>query len=161
MDTRLSRIVIASAVCLLAAAGLFWLIPAQTGEARAASDIAPAFFPNLSLGICLALGLYLAWDAVRGGRKPQKAASAEEESADDDTLTGKALIADMAVWIAGAVVTMLLLKHAGFIPTGIIVLAAWMVFCGLRSPVLIGLVAIGTPVLLDRLSWYMLTIRLP
>ncbi|MEQ9328087.1 MAG: tripartite tricarboxylate transporter TctB family protein [Rhodospirillales bacterium] len=132
MDTRLSRIVIASAVCLLAAAGLFWLIPAQTGEARAASDISPAFFPNLSLGICLLLGLFLVREAVGGRRKPQKAASAEEEAADDDTLSGRALITDMAIWIAGAVATMLLLKFAGFIPTGIVLLAGWMAFCGRR-----------------------------
>lgn len=161
METRTTRIVVASAVCLLAAAGLLWLIPAQTGDARGATDIAPAFFPNMSLGVCLALGLCLAWDAFRGPREAKRTASAEEESADDDTLTGRALLADMAVWVAASVMAILVLKYAGFIPAGIMLLTGWMLYCGLRSWLLIGLVAIGTPLLLERLSWYVLTIRLP
>lgn len=161
MNSRLSRIVIASAVSLLAAAGLFLLIPAQTGDAGNSTDIAPSFFPNLGLGICLALGMLLLVQAVRGQPDGGGDASAEEEAADDDSLSGLDFACDIVIWIAGSVLTILMLGYAGFIPTGILLIAAWMFYCGMRSPVIIGLVAIGVPVLLERFCWLVLTIRLP
>ncbi|MEQ8709799.1 MAG: tripartite tricarboxylate transporter TctB family protein [Rhodospirillales bacterium] len=162
MQTGTTRLVIALAVCLLAAAGVFWLIPAQTGDARGPTDIAPAFFPTASLGICLVLGLLLLFQALRPAGPPAEGtASAEDSAGEEAGLTGRSLLTDLGLWIAFSVTTMLMLKYAGFIVTGILALAGWMWFCGQRSWIVIGLTSIGVPLLLYQLSWTALTIRLP
>lgn len=162
METRTTRLVIALAVCLLATAGVFWLIPAQTGDARGPTDIAPAFFPTASLGICLVLGLGLLFRALRPATPTAEGAvSAEDAAGEEEGLTGRSLLLDLGLWIGFSVVTMLLLKYVGFIVTGILALAGWMWFCGQRSWMVIGLTAIGVPLVLYQLSWTALTIRLP
>ena len=88
-------------------------------------------------------------------------ASAEDSAGEEEGLTGRRLLMDLGLWIAFSVVTMLLLKYVGFIVTGILALAGWMWFCGQRSWIVIGLTAIGVPLVLYQLSWTALTIRLP
>jgi hypothetical protein len=70
-------------------------------------------------------------------------------------------LADLAIWALASLATFVLLRHAGFLVTGTLVIAAWMLFCGERSPLRIAALALGVPILLDRLSWYALSVPLP
>jgi hypothetical protein len=157
---RATSLVTGAVTALLSAYGVFWLIPAHTGDARTANDIAPAMVPSVALGTCLLLALLL---MVRAWRAPRDAGAAHTtaDTAGNAPVSGPALLADLAIWAFASLATFVLLRHAGFLVTGTLVIAAWMLFCGERSPLRIAALALGVPILLDRLSWYALSVPLP
>ncbi len=146
----------------LACVGIFWLIPAQTQVSPSGVyDLSPSLVPRLSLGLCLLLGLGLALHGWRGrsGRGGPGLARHAATVAEGNSPAGLAF--DVTVWVLSSVPVMLLLDHAGFILTGILLLTGWLLFAGVRSIPVVAGIALILPVSLDRLCWYVLTVELP
>jgi hypothetical protein len=78
-----------------------------------------------------------------------------------NSLSGRGLFFDLAVWAGSSIPMMLALPMIGFIAAGTMLLAGWMVFTGARSIPIIAGVSLALPVFLDRLCWYALTVQLP
>lgn len=156
--------IIGACVVAIAAFGVFWLIPTQTvTSATGENDLSPSLVPTISLGVCLALGLLLMVRAWRDGRQGGDAGSELDEAGEVDEAPRSfgSLVFDLLVWTGSSIAAMLIIPHAGFIMTGAVLLAGWLVFAGARSvPVIVG-VSLLLPVTLDRLCWYALTVQLP
>ncbi len=159
------QIITGASVVLIATVGVLWLIPSQTvTTATGENDLSPSLVPHISMGMCLLLGLLYTVQSWRDGRRAGAEATPElEDSGDVDEAPRSVvgLILDLAVWIASSTATMLIIPHVGFIVTGTILLAGWLVFAGVRSVWIVAAVSLGLPVLLDRLCWYALTVQLP
>lgn len=158
------NLAIGATVAALAAVGNAWLIPAfTTASATGAYDLSPTLVPHISLGLCLVLGLLLCLQSLGARRDGRPAPPGVARTGDGATHSspGVWLFRDLLMWGASSMVTVVLLPRLGFIATATALLAVWLVFAGARRwPVVIG-VAVILPVLLDRLSWYALTVRLP
>lgn len=176
---RTSEIVTGISVMSISSLGIFWLIPAQTSLAASGNyDVPPSLIPQITGILCLALGGGLTLRAWRmpatetpsapaasegsgaGERSAQDKENGEDKSA-ANALSGKGLFFDLAVWAGSSIPMMLVLPIIGFIAAGTMLLAAWMVFAGARSILLIAGVSFALPVFLDRLCWYALTVQLP
>jgi len=159
------QVIIGACVVAIAAFGVFWLIPTQTvTSATGENDLSPSLVPTISLGLCLVLGLVLMVQAWRDGRRTGEGHAPEMEESgevDDAPRSFGSFVFDLLVWTVSSAAAVLLIPHAGFIATGVVLLAGWLVFAGARSvPVIVG-VSLVLPVTLDRLCWYALTVQLP
>lgn len=157
MDERTTSRVTGTVATAVAALGVFWLIPSYTGDARTANDLSPALVPTIALSVCGLLGIAL---ALRRPRESDPLA-APPGIAPEPIVSGPALLGDLALWSAASVATLALLSHAGFLVAAPLAIAGWMAWCGERSPFRIAAFALTVPIVLERLSWYALTVPLP
>ncbi len=162
---RRSDFVTGAVVVVLAGLGIFWLVPAQTTSPQPGGyDIAPSLVPQLSLVLCLLLGFGLMFRSrlSKGTPEPSGRLETDETGAPPGVpITARGLFFDLAVWVGSSVLVMLALPHVGFVVTGTVLLAGWLVFTGVRSVATILAVSLVLPVALDRLCWYALTVQLP
>ena len=68
---------------------------------------------------------------------------------------------DTVVWVVSSIAAMTMLAQVGFVLAAMPLLAAWLLFAGVRSMVWIAALALTLPIALERLCWYALTIQLP
>jgi hypothetical protein len=152
----------------LASTGLLWLIPAEIEVSSTGMyDLSPRLVPRLILVLTLLLGLCVLWNgwmARRDGRgkgAPAGSAAMQTDARGRPRHAAVELGVDAVVWVTSSIAVMVALTHVGFILTSVPLLAAWMVFAGVRSKPLIAGLALGLPITLERLCWYALTIPLP
>ncbi len=173
---RTSEIVTGISVMSISGLGIFWLIPAQTSLAATGNyDVPPSLIPHIMGILCLALGGGLTLRAWRmtatatpsAPPAPEVSGAGERRRGDTEdmsaanSLSGRGLFFDLAVWAGSSIPMMLALPMIGFIAAGTMLLAGWMVFAGARSIPIIAGVSLALPVFLDRLCWYALTVQLP
>ena len=154
------------ALVVLAGAALLWLVPAQIQVSTTGMyDLSPRLVPRLLLLLTMALGLGVMWQ----GWKSRYAGPGSTPASEPLQLDARGrprrpaveLGVDAVVWIVSSAAVMVALKHVGFLLTSTPLLAAWMVFAGVRSKVLIASLSLALPIVLERLCWYGLTIQLP
>jgi hypothetical protein len=165
LDPKADLYVGLALVCL-AGAGLLWLVPAQiVVSASGLYDLSPRLVPRLILVLTGLLGLGVLWNgwaARRGG--PGAAEAPGPEQTDSRGRPRRAAVelgTDALVWIASSVAVMVGLAQVGFVLTAVPLLAAWLLYAGVRSWPLVAGLSVALPIALERLCWYALTIRLP
>jgi len=142
-----------------AAGALFWLIPNYTAPPQSPLDLAPGFMPSVAMWVCLLLAALLIKSGLPFGRHDQ--VHADEEFGDEASGVGIATIANFGLWVATAVVLMLLMQTLGFLVAAISFLVAAMVYMRLQVYWLLATIAVGIPVALYWIIWFAFTIELP
>lgn len=164
-ESQRSEVIVGLVVVLAAGLGIFWLIPTQiTVSATGLNDLSPSLVPQISLGLCLLLGIGLILHARFAHARSDAIERIDLDETGEITEQPRytlGLAFDLAIWATSSVAVMVLLPQVGFIVTAILLLAGWLVFTGVRSPAVIVGVSLILPVVLDRLSWYALTVKLP
>lgn len=142
--------VVAGAVLAALSLGLFfWFVPTFAPGAGGPGQIAPSFFPRLAIAVVFVCALIVTVANLGALRRPSTGA-------------GGRLLTEFGGWCLFAVVLFVLLRFAGFVPAGV-----YAVLCGTlltryrRRPILVGLIAIGLPLLLDWGAWSLFLVELP
>ena len=148
--TPATDIVAGVVLAALAVAALLWVVPAQTEPGGGGHDVAPAFFPNLAAGLVLVLAATL----VATGTRRHLAGVR-------DGAAGRRLMLDLLVWAAAAAATVVGLQQIGFVATGVVVVAAWMLLAGQRRWPVIVAAAVLFPLAVDGAAWVFFTVDLP
>ena len=155
-NTHLYTGIILIPVCLFC---LFWLIPNNTIPATSEHDISPGLLPSIAVGTGLVMSILMAWRAWR-----VSAAEAEEmddEFGDEATGVDATVLLNLFWWTLGASVAWALIAYVGFEPGMTVLLAATMLFIGVRRPVPIISTAILMPIVLSQAAWYFFTTQMP
>ncbi len=155
------RINLAASLIILLIAGIVqgWLIPNYVPSAHDAGDLPPTLVPMLSMGICALTALLLGISAWRrSGDAPDE--TQDDEAAEQLTF-GLKEAANLVLWLAAAAVIWLLLKYVGFVAAAAVTIAAGTVYGGIRNVWIIIASALIIPLLIDKIVWYGLNIRLP
>ena len=129
---------------------IFLIIPQQTGEGEE-YGMAPAALPTTAMLIIVGLSLILLFQSISSKRDP---------SDGTPPLEGRNWL-NIGLYSALLVFSLGAIKVIGFIPGGILSIAAFAVLMGARNPISIGLVAVIPPVLLFFALRYGLRIPLP
>jgi hypothetical protein len=140
----------------LAVLALAWFIPARTAPAQSRLDLAPALLPSVAMAVVLAMALLLLW--TRRVARPEEE---HEEFGDEASGIGRQELINLALCMAAAAVTYVLLDTLGFIVAGAVLVATAMWHARMRNPWLLAGLALAVPALLDRVAWYAFTISLP
>ena len=152
---RLAAIDIAAGLVLaaLSALCLLWIIPNHVGTAVSENDLSPAFFPQLTAWLCLALSLYLV--AVQAARI--KSFSALQAGLSE----GRSILFDIVAWAAVASLAWFAMSAIGYVPTAVILLVLGAMVCRFRHALAIAGLAIVLPAAIDQLAWLIFQVDLP
>lgn len=129
---------------------IFVLIPAQTGEGEE-YGMSPAALPTTAMVIVVGLSLLLLLQSIF---------SRKDRSGDAVPLDARSWL-NIGLYSALLFLSLGAIKVIGFIPGGILSIAAFVILMGGRNIITIGLVAIPPPVLLYLALRYGLKIPLP
>jgi len=146
-------------ILVFVAITLGWLVPNYVPSAHDAGDLPPTLVPMLSMAICTLTALLIGISAWR------RSAVAPDKTRDDETaeklVFGLKEAANLMLWLAAAAVTWLLLKYVGFMAAAVVSIAAATVYGGIRKVWIIIASALIIPLLIDKIVWYGLNIKLP
>ncbi len=137
----------ASIVCLA------WIIPNHVGTSVSEHDISPAFFPNLTAWLVLALSLALV--ATRIPRIDRQQGRLGGLSA------GRPIVLQTAAWAVAALLAWYGMTAIGYMPTAAAILVAGAVACRYRNIFAIVGLAIVLPIAIDQLAWFVFQVDLP
>ena len=129
---------------------IFVIIPQQTGEGEE-FGMAPAGLPTAAMVIIVGLSLILLFQSISSKGDP---------SDGKPPLEGRNWL-NIGIYSALLFLSLGAIKVIGFIPGGILSIAAFAVLMGARNPISIGLVAAIPPVLLYFALRYGLRVPLP
>lgn len=155
------RINLTASLIILLMAGVVqgWLIPNYVPSAHDAGDLPPTLVPMLSMAVCALTALLLGISAWRQrGDGPDE--TRDDEAAEHLNFGLKETV-NLLLWLGAAAVIWLLLKYAGFMAAAAVTIAAGTVYGGIRTVWIVLASTIVIPVLIDRIVWYGLNIRLP
>ena len=155
------RINLAASLIILAMAGiaLGWLIPNYVPSAHDPGDLPPTLVPMLSMAACALMALLIGVSAWRrSGDTPDET---QDDEAAERLIFGLKEAANLLIWLAAAAVIWLLLKYVGFVAAAAVTIAAGTVYGGIRNVWIIIASALIIPLLIDKIVWYGLNIRLP
>lgn len=127
----------------------FWFIPTFAPGEGGPGQIAPSFFPRFSIAVvfCCATIITATSFRNRAARVPGEAVQ---------------LVVEIVGWSLFALVLIALLQWAGFVPAGIFSVLSGVALTRYRKNyLLIGVLAVGLPILLDRAVWWLFTVELP
>ena len=140
--------VMGAAMAALSLLLFFWFIPTFAPGEGGPGQIAPSFFPRFSVVVVFICAILI------------MATSARAAMAADGN--GPRLLAEVAGWSAFACVLFALLQWAGFVPAGIFAVLSGVILTRYRGNlILVGLLAVGLPILLDQGVWMLFQIELP
>ena len=142
-----------------ALATLLWLIPSQTSPAQSEGNMSPAMMPTVAVALVLALALLLA--VTRHASTPSMRDEPHEEFGTEARGFGRQELLELALWTATSVAVMALLRYAGFIAAGGVVLTGAMLFMGQRNPWTIAAAALGAPLSIWLIAWYGFSVQMP
>jgi len=157
----MKRINLTASLIILAMAGfaLGWLIPNYVPSAHDPGDLPPTLVPMLSMAVCGLTALLLGIAAWR--RREDVSEDARNSEASERLIFGLKEAANLALWLAAATVIWLLLKYVGFIAAAVVAIAAGTVYGGIRNVWIVLASALIIPLLVDKIVWYGLNIKLP
>jgi len=155
------RINLAAALIILLIVGIAqgWLIPNYVPSAHDPGDLPPTLVPMLSMAVCGLTALLLGISAWR--RSGNSSAESQNDEAAEQLIFGLNEAANLVLWLAAAAVIWLLLKYVGFMAAAAVTIAAGTVYGGIRNVWIVIGSALIIPLLIDRIVWYGLNIRLP
>jgi len=157
----MKRVNLAASLIILLIAGiaLGWLIPNYVPSSHDPGDLPPTMVPVLSMSVCALTAFLLGVSAWR------RSADVPDETPTDEAagklVYGLKETANLLLWLAAATVIWLLLKHVGFVAAAAVAIAAGTVYGGIRNVWIIIASALTIPLLIDKIVWYGLNIRLP
>jgi hypothetical protein len=146
-------------ILLMAGVVLGWLIPEHVPSAHDAGDLPPTMVPVLSMTICAAMAFLLGISAWR--RRGDAADKTRGEEADGQLFFGLREAVNLLIWLAATAVIWLILKYIGFVAAATVTIAAGTAYGGIRNLWIIIPSALIIPLLIDKIVWYGLSIRLP
>ncbi len=155
------RVNLAASLIILAMVGLVlgWLVPNYVPSAHDAGDLPPTLVPILSMAVCALTALLLGISAWRrGGDVPDET---QDDEAAERLIFGLKEAANLLLWLTAATVIWLLLKYVGFLAAAGVTIAAGTVYGGIRNVWIVISSALIIPLLMDKIVWYGLNIRLP
>ncbi len=155
------RINLVAALIILLVVGIaqLWLIPNYVPSAHDAGDLPPTLVPMLSMAVCALTALLLGISAWRrSGDAPDET---QDDEAAEQLIFGLRETANLLIWLAAAAVIWLLLKYVGFVAAAEVTIAAGTIYGGIRKVWIIISSALIIPLLIDKIVWYGLNIRLP
>jgi hypothetical protein len=155
------RVNLAASLIILLIAGIAigWLIPNYVPSAHDPGDLPPTMVPILSMAVCALTALLLGISAWRrSGDVPDEA---QDNEAAERLIFGLKEAANLLLWLAATAVIWLLLKYVGFMAAAAVTIAAGTVYGGIRNVWIIIGSALIIPLLIDKIVWYGLNIRLP
>ena len=136
---------------------LFYIIPNYTSPADSALDLAPSFIPSLAVTVTLLLAILLVVTALF----TRKADELHEEFGEEASGMGWQEFKNLGLWAIVSVCAWLGTVHIGFEPAMTVVLAAGLIYAGLRNYWLTAIIAIATPIILSQFAWHVFTSELP
>lgn len=138
-------------LAVLAVLALVWLIPANTASVIGEYDVSPTFFPELTATVVLLLAIALLLSGLARMRRPAEGARSS---------AGHALL-EFGAWSVAATLAVLGIAKLGFVVTAAALIAAAMLLAGRRTWYVIAIAAIGFPLLVDAVAWWVFTVDLP
>lgn len=85
----------------------------------------------------------------------------DEEFGDEASGLGIEELANLSLWAISSAIVVFLMGILGYIIVSSLFMICLMIYAGQRSPVILMLVSIVTPVLIWQITWYAFTIQLP
>ena len=157
----MKRLNLTAALIILLIVGIaqLWLIPNYVPSAHDPGDLPPTLVPMLSMGVCGLTALLLGISAWR--RRGNAVVEKPDSEAAEQLNFGLKEAANLLLWLAAAAVIWLLLKYVGFMAAAAATIAAGTVYGGIRNIWIVLASTIVIPVLVDKIVWYGLNIRLP
>jgi hypothetical protein len=157
----MKRLDLTAALIILLIVGIaqLWLIPNYVPSAHDPGDLPPTLVPTLSMAVCGLTALLLGISAWR--RRGDAAVENPDGEAAEQLSFGLKEAANLLLWLAAAAVIWLLLKYVGFMAAAAATIAAGTVYGGIRSVWIIIASAVVIPLLVDKIVWYGLNIKLP
>ncbi len=138
---------------------LGWVVPNYVPSAHDAGDLPPTLMPILSMAVCALTALLLGVSAWRrSGDVPDET---QGDEAAEQLVFGLKEAANLLLWLVAAAVIWLLLKYVGFLAAAGVTIAAGTVYGGIRNVWIVISSALIIPLLMDKIVWYGLNIRLP
>lgn len=132
---------------------LSWVVPANVGVNAAAYDVTPTFFPKLAAGSVLALSLILVAARLMTGEGPLS----ERLRARG----GLRVLGETGLWLLVSAFAHLAISRVGFPVTAALLMVAIAFLCRYRLNWIVGLLAIGFPLIVDQLAWLLFVVDLP
>lgn len=157
----MKRVNLTAALIILLMVGItqLWLIPNYVPSAHDPGDLPPTLVPMLSTAVFGLTALLLGISAWR--RRKDATDDDPDGEAAEQLIFGLKEAANLLLWLAAAAVIWLLLKYVGFIAAAAVTIAAGTVYGGIRNVWIVLASAIIIPLLVDKIVWYGLNIRLP
>jgi F0F1-type ATP synthase assembly protein I len=146
-------------IFVLVGVTLGWLVPNYVPSAHDAGDLPPTLVPILSMAVCALMALLLGISAWR--QRGDIVDETQDDEAAEQLNFGLSEAANLLIWLAASAVIWLLLKYVGFVVAAAVTIAAGTVYGGIRNIWLIISSALIIPLLVDKIVWYGLNIRLP
>lgn len=146
-------------VLLMAGVALGWLIPVHVPNAHDPGDLPPILVPTLSAAVMGLMAILLGVRSLRSKRAGHD--EQEEGEAADDLVFGVEELVNLGVWVVASAATWLLLRYLGFVYAAGFIIAAGLVYGGVRKPWVVIVLAVAAPVLIDNIVWYGLNVQLP
>ena len=156
---RRANLTAALIILLIVGIVQLWLIPNYVPSAHDPGDLPPTLVPMLSTGMCGLTAILLGISAWR--RRGDAAVENPDSEAAEQLSFGLKEAASLLLWLAAAAVIWLLLKYAGFIAAATVTIAAGTFYGGIRNVWIVIGSALIIPLLIDKIVWYGLNIRLP
>ncbi len=132
---------------------LAWIIPNHVGTNVSEHDISPAFFPNMTAWLVLALSVALV--ATRIARIDRQRGPLGGLS------TGLPIVVETAAWAIVATLAWYGMTAVGYMPTAAAILVTGAVACRYRNILAVAGLAIVLPVAVDQLAWLVFQVDLP
>ena len=156
---RTTHIGTALLLIALSLIGLFWIVPTYTTPATAENDISPAFVPSLALCVIGGYSLILLISALK---LPAGIASElDDEFGAEATGVDRRVLLNTLILCAVSALTWLLINFVGFEPAAMLLVAAIMLYVGVRNWIAIGLTAVVAPIVLSLCTYYFFSTQLP
>ena len=157
----MKRVNLAASLIILLTAGiaLGWMRHNYVPSSHDAGDLPPTLVPLLSMSVCALMAFLLGVSAWR--RSADVPYETEDDEAAEKLIFGLKEAANLLLWLAAAAVIWLLLKYVGFLGAAAVSIAAGTVYGGIRNVWIIISSAVIIPLLIDKIVWYGLNIRLP
>ncbi|MEM7407847.1 MAG: tripartite tricarboxylate transporter TctB family protein [Pseudomonadota bacterium] len=138
---------------------LFWFIPANVVPPTSEDDISPGLIPMIAVGTGLIMSVLMAFHAWRQG--PPTGDQLDDEFGSEATgIDGRVLLNGL-IWAVGSTIAWYLIVHVGFEPSMTLLLAAIMLYVGVRKPLSIALNSVLMPIVLSQAAWYFFTTEMP
>jgi ABC-type multidrug transport system fused ATPase/permease subunit len=144
-----------SLVCLV------WVIPNYTSPPQSELGVRPSFIPNVAVGTMLFLSILMLYQNFKRRKSNQKPVVDDEEFGDEASGLGIEELANISLWVISSAIVVFLMGILGYIIVSSLFMICLMIYAGQRSPVILILVSIVTPVLIWQITWYAFSIQLP
>lgn len=156
-----SELWIAGVLIFFSLTCLVWVIPNYTSPPQSELDVRPSFIPNVAVGTMLFLSVIILFKSFKHRKSNQEPEVENEEFGAEASGIGMEELANLALWAISSAIVVFLIGILGYIIVSSLFMVGLMLYAGQRSPIILILISVVTPILIWQITWHAFSIQLP